>query len=185
MTWIKTIDPADADGRLKEIYNSIEAKRGKVANVMKAQSLNPRALQLHLELYDTLMFGKSGLSREEIEIIAVIISHANKCGYCIVHHGEALNQYWQDDNRLIALVENYQNAGLSDKVKAMLEYASKLTRTPSKVIEADIEELRKNGLLDEDILDLNLIVSYMNFANRIINGLGVRFDTTEVKGYKY
>jgi len=180
-----TIEPSEAAGELKKLYQIIAEKRGKVANVMKAHSLIPDSLKLHLELYELVMFGKLGLSREEREMVAVIVSAANKCNYCIVHHGEALNQYWQNEEKLLRLVEDYLSAGLSDREIALIEYANKLTLKPNRVSSDEIDDLRKAGLTDEDILGLNLLVSYMNFANRIISGLGVEFDTEEVIGYKY
>ncbi len=185
MAWIKTIEPADAKGELQKIYQTIYEKRGKIANVMTAQSLNPEALKLHMDLYEIVMFGKSGLSREEREIAAVIVSAANKCNYCIVHHGEALNQYWQDEEKLLRLVEDYRSAGLSDREIALVEYANKLSLKPNRISEDDIDALRNAELSDEDILTLNLLIAYMNFANRIIAGLGVEFDPEEVQGYKY
>lgn len=185
MAWIKTIEPADAKDDLQKIYQAIFEKRGKVANVMKAQSLNPEALKLHMDLYEIVMFGKSGLSREEREIAAVIVSAANKCNYCIVHHGEALNQYWRDEEKLLRLVEDHRSAGLSEREIAIVEYAHKLTVKPNRVGEDEITALREAELTDEDILTLNLLISYMNFANRIISGLGVEFDPEEAQGYKY
>ena len=74
MSWIEEIGPADAEGYLKEIYEEIESKRGKVSNVMKAQSLNPEAMKNHLDLYTTLLFDKSKLTRKERELIAVVVS---------------------------------------------------------------------------------------------------------------
>lgn len=185
MSWIKTVDPDSADGALKEMYAEIFNKRGKIANVMQVHSLNPASLRLHIDLYEQIMFGKSGLSREERELTAVMVSAANKCSYCIVHHGEALNQYWQNEEKLVRLVDNFKFAGLPSRQKALVEYAVKLTSTPHKVTQDDIETLRNHDLSDEDILDLDLIISYMNFANRIISGLGVQFDPEEAQGYKY
>jgi len=47
------------------------------------------------------------------------------------------------------------------------------------------ERLRQAGFSDEDILSINLIVSYFNFVNRIALGLGVEFSEAEVRGYNY
>ncbi|MFP3985249.1 MAG: peroxidase-related enzyme [Candidatus Bathyarchaeia archaeon] len=184
MAWIKVIDETQASGLLKEIYEELERKRGKVANIMKVHSLNPHAMKRHMELYITLMFGKSGLTRDERELIAVTVSALNNCEYCLKHHGHALNNYWKDEKRIEKLLQGFRSVDLPEKTLKMLEYSAKLTRTPDKVNRSDIEELRRSGFRDEDILNINLITSYFNFVNRIALGLGVHFTPEEVKGYK-
>ena len=72
MSWIDEIEVGDAEGRLAELYKELVQKRGKVSNILKVHSLNPEAMSDHLELYMTLMFGKSGLSRAEREAIGVV-----------------------------------------------------------------------------------------------------------------
>jgi len=67
----------------------------------------------------------------------------------------------------------------------VLRYSEKLTREPHKITENDIAKLKESGWKDEDILLINLIVSYFNFVNRIALGLGVEFSEEEIKGYKY
>jgi hypothetical protein len=60
MAWIRVIEEAEAQGRLKECYEEIKQARGKIANIMKVHSLNPEAMMAHLDLYKILMFGASG-----------------------------------------------------------------------------------------------------------------------------
>ncbi len=74
MAWIDEIEAEDASGELKQIYEHLIAKRGKVSNIMKVHSLNPSAMQKHLDLYLHLLFGRSKLSRSEREAIAVAVS---------------------------------------------------------------------------------------------------------------
>lgn len=73
----------------------------------------------------------------------------------------------------------------SDKLRTAINCSIKLTNSPSSITQFDIEELKKSGWADEDILGINLIISYFNFVNRIALGLGVEFSEEEVKGYKY
>ncbi|MCK4572345.1 peroxidase-related enzyme [candidate division WOR-3 bacterium] len=185
MAWINTIDEKEAKGELKDIYEGIKEKRGKISNIMKVHSLNPKAMKSHLDLYIDLMFGGSNLSREERELIAVVVSAANNCEYCMVHHGEALNHYWGDKKRLEESIKNFASANFPERVKKMLEYAYKLTKTPDKITREDIEILRKSDFSDKDILDINLITSYFNFVSRIASGLGVNFTSKELQGYKF
>ncbi len=81
MAWIKTILPAKASGELLEQYGRMRDAAGSVANILQIHSLNPAALRAHFDLYRTLMFGRSELSRTQREMIAVVVSKTNGCHY--------------------------------------------------------------------------------------------------------
>jgi len=185
MSWIKQIDESSADGNLKEVYSDLSNNRGKVSNIMKIHSLDPATMKNHLDMYMSIMFNKSTISREERELIAVVVSSLNSCSYCVHHHAEALNAYWKEDSKINMLISDYKSIDFSIRTLAILNYAEKLTITPGLVNEYDVQNLRIHDLSDQDILNINLVVSYFNFVNRIANGLGVEFSEEEVKGYKY
>lgn len=185
MPWIRVIEEDEATGKLKEYYDEIQKARGKVANIMKIHSLHPDAMKRHLELYVAIMFGPSGLSREQRELLATVVSSINQCNYCVHHHAEALNFYWKNDEKIQRLIQNYTQIDLPDRDREMLDYAIKLTKDPAGVTEGDIGKLRAVGFTDEQILSINLIISYFNFVNRVAEGLGVEFTEEEAKGYNY
>lgn len=185
MPFIKVIDEVDAAGKLKEAYQTITKSRGKLSNIMKIHSLFPEAMLSHIELYKTIMFGKSNLSRELNELIAVVVSTANKCEYCINHHAEALNFYWKDSDKIKSLINDYNSISFEPKIKILLDYANRLTLSPDEITKNFVDQIKSFGWSDEDILSANLVVSYFNFVNRIALGLGVEFSEEEVKGYKY
>lgn len=185
MPWIKLINEESAEGKLKEVYEDLEKSRGKISNIMKIHSLDPDTMKNHLDLYMSIMFNNSTLSREERELIAVVVSALNNCSYCLNHHAEALNVYWKDEAKVNMLISDYKAIDFPIRTLAILNYAEKLTITPGLVNEFDVQNLRIHDINDEDILNINLVVSYFNFATRISNGLGVEFSEDEVKGYKY
>lgn len=185
MAWIRVIDEAEAQGRLKECYEEIKRSRGKVANIMKVHSLQPDAMIAHLNFYKTIMFGPSGLSRRQRELLATVVSALNECAYCVRHHAEALRAYVKDEAFLAQIQRDYTQAPLEPKERAMLDYAQKLTRRPAHIAHTDVEHLRRTGFSDEEILSVNLIVSYFNCVNRVALGLGVEFSEDEAKGYRY
>jgi len=185
MAFIKVIDVLAAEGKLKEVYEDISKARGKLSNIMKVHSLLPDTMLKHLELYMSIMFSKSNLTREEKEVLAVIVSKNNKCDYCITHHAEALNHYWKNPERLSNFISTLDDPSFSKSFRSAINYAAKLTSNPSSISKDDAGELKKAGWSDEDILSVNLIISYFNFVNRIALGLGVEFSEDEVKGYKY
>ncbi len=186
MSWIKEIEEDEAEGKLGELYGSLKKQRGKISNIMKVHSLNPNAMASHLDLYMSIMFRDRKISREECEIIAVVVSASNGCKYCIEHHSEALKHYWKDDQRINELITDlHRMPSLNEREKGIIKYAKKLSENPDKIEANDIQDLRKIGLTDNEILNINLITSYFNFVNRIALGLGVEVSPVEKEGYNY
>ena len=184
MSWIDEIEVSDADGKLAAMYAELVKKRGKVSNILKVHSLNPDALEGHLDLYMTLMFGRSGLSRMEREAIAVVVSATNECAYCVSHHAESLRHYIDDEETLELLTSADGLETLEPRLSNIVRHAEKLTSAPAAMTQSDLGELRAVDLSDRDILDLTLIVSYFNFVNRVAVGLGVDFSADELSGYR-
>ncbi|MFQ5846266.1 MAG: carboxymuconolactone decarboxylase family protein [Candidatus Methylomirabilales bacterium] len=81
MAWIKTVEEQEATGALGEFYAGIKGRMGFVPNILKVYSLRPDVLQAMQPLYETLMFGPSGLTRAQREMIAVLVSKLNNCHY--------------------------------------------------------------------------------------------------------
>ena len=176
MAWIKIIDEQNAEGSLKEQYDQLIEPWGGVDNILKIHSLNPESLAAHVKLYKTLMYGKSPLRRTDREMIAVVVSAIYQCHYWIVHHGEGLLKLTKDEPLVNQLKSDYTLANISTKQMAMLNYAAKLTERPADIFNRDIEELREVGFKDRAILDINQIVAYYAFVNRIADGLGVDLE---------
>jgi len=185
MPHIKTINYEESEGELREAYDSIIGARGKLAEVHKIQSLNPPALLAHLDLYKAVMFGKSPLKRYQREMMAVVVSAANKCRYCIGHHKEALDFYWKDPARSGRLAAQFDLPDLSAADRELCKLARNLSLLPGGVAEASIKALRETGLDDRAILDAVQVIAYFNFVNRMVLALGVEFNEEEVKGYNY
>jgi uncharacterized peroxidase-related enzyme len=78
---IRLIDEGDAEGDLKEEYDAAVERAGKVFNILKAMSLRPGVLRASMALYREIMFGESGLSRKERELLATVASAAQNCDY--------------------------------------------------------------------------------------------------------
>jgi uncharacterized peroxidase-related enzyme len=185
MSWIKTEEAKKATGRTKEVYGRILKERGHLANIFLAQGMDPETLDHHLELYVDLMMGPGPLAREEREMIAVIVSAANRCAYGAVHHAEALETVEKDPLALNKLAKEYLTKNESPRNKALLAYAAKLTVTPKDITKDDIRDLKDAGLSDPEILRANLIASYFNFSNRIALGLGVELEEGKTRTYRY
>ncbi|MFO8000957.1 MAG: peroxidase-related enzyme [Marinilabilia sp.] len=186
MSRVKIVDYPESSGRLKEIYDDIISSRGKLADIHKAQSLRPESIVHHMDLYMEVMFSRSELSRAEREMMAVIVSITNGCRYCRLHHLEALRHYWRDNDKIDRFLDDYENAGLSERQLELCRFARHLTLHPGAHEENDYTTpLKKYDLTDAGLLDAILVVAYFNFVNRIVLGTGLEPDDEEIKGYKY
>lgn len=184
MTFIQTVAPEQATGTLKDAYAKATADRGALANIWKVTSLHPGSIRAHLNLYEEVHFAESPLSRRERELIATVVSRTNDCGYCLAHHADAFGRHATEPGLQALVATDYTKAPLSARERALCDHAVLLTEKPGAVTTKDIEKLRIVGLDDRAILDLTLVVSYFNFANRIATGLGLSHEDVR-KPYKY
>ncbi|MHC4977146.1 MAG: peroxidase-related enzyme [Planctomycetota bacterium] len=181
MSWIETIDPNDADNTLAPLYKRVGNPDGTVDNVMMIHSLNPDSLDAHFEVYVSCMHRKGPIPRYEREIVGTAVSRANGCEYCTQHHARGLSRLLDGDRpELPESLIGGSREHLSEREQRMVEYATKLTREPQSMSENDTTPLRECGLSDREILDLACIVAYFNYANRIVNGLGVGLEDSGI-----
>ena len=186
MAFIDVISTEKAESPLREIYEDVIKKRGKLSNVLQIHSVNPESMSKHLELYMTVMFGRSPLKRYQREMIAVVVSAANNCEYCWVHHGAALNHFWKDPDKVKQLQKDFREVEVSEADKLLCEFAYDLTKNPMEFPRnKHIEPLKAAGFDDRTIHDANLVIAYFNFVNRTVLGLGIPMDTDLGEGYYY
>jgi uncharacterized peroxidase-related enzyme len=182
MAWIKTIAPSDARGDLADLYKRVKNPDGTVDNVMQIHALHTATLHAHFEMYVTSMHRTSPLSKGERELVGTIVSALNGCEYCRRHHAAGLRRHLPDDRKPIAdaLANGEINADtlrLTDRERAMCDYATRLTLHPSSIREKDVSALKLAGLDDRAILDLACVVGYFCYVNRIVLGLGVAIES--------
>ncbi len=160
-------DAATLDEDFQVIWAKCVQKLGFVPNVFQAYSLRPQRLRNFMALFSEIMLSESGLSKLEREMIAVVVSSANRCYYCLVAHGAEVRRLSGDPELGEMLAFNYRAAALDARQRAMLDYVWKLTATPWLIEEADRETLRNAGFSNEDIFDLAETVGLYNFTNRL------------------
>jgi uncharacterized peroxidase-related enzyme len=164
-------DASTMDEDIQAVFQKCTDKLGMVPNVLSAYSLRPNKLRSFMAMYNELMLAPSGLSKLEREMIAVVVSSANHCYYCLVAHGQAVRQLSGDPELGEMLVMNYRVAKLDPRQRAMLDFAWKLTATPHLVIDEDRDRLRAVGLDSEDIFDLADTIGFFNLSNRMAIGI--------------
>lgn len=159
-------DPDQLDEDMRAYFQLCEEKLGMVPNVLRTYSRHQEKLRAFSMLYNSVMLADSKLSKLEREMVAVVVSSANRCYYCLVAHGQAVRQLSGDPELGEMLVMNYRIAPLDARVRAMLDFAWKLTTTPWDVVDADRDALRAVGLDDDEIFDLSDVIGFFNMSNR-------------------
>lgn len=192
MSWIEIVEPESAEGRLAELYRSVATPSGQVDAVLSIHGLRPRSLVAHLALYKAALHAEPcALSGLERELVGSVVSSLNGCEYCLLHHRAALARRLRGrsedpEAEAARLVEagleeaGGPSDGLSDRQRALCAYARKLTRDPAAMEAADLLPLRESGLDDAGILDLNQVVAYFAYVNRVVQGLGVEVGGEEL-----
>ena len=160
-------EPGGFDGDLKVIWAKCVEKLGFVPNVLNTYSLRPQRLRNFMAMYNEIMLSKCGLSKLEREMVAVVVSSANRCYYCLVAHGAAVRALSDDPELGEMMALNYRVAKLDTRQRAMLDFAWKMTTTPWLVDDADRNELRGVGLATDDLFDLSETVAFFNLSNRM------------------
>lgn len=157
--------PEDIRARMLEV----QEKAGFIPNVFLTLAHRPDEFRAFFAYHDALMLRDSGLTKAEREMIVVATSGANDCLYCIVAHGAILRVYAK--NPLVAdqVASNYRKADITDRQKAMLEFALKVALRSAELIEADYDKLRAHGFADEDIWDIGAIAAFFALSNRMAN----------------
>ena len=187
--WIKMISDKDADEELSEVLNLARTPHGTVDNVMRVHSLRPNTMKGHVTLYRAALHDESNtIPMWFQETISSYVSILNDCPYSYANHWKNAAHLMQDPTKAkqveIALNAKKPKSHFIGAELVMLEYTEKLTLKPGEMVETDVIKLRENGVDDGQILELNQIIGYFNYVNRLLNGLGVTTSGDTVGFYK-
>lgn len=181
------IKDEDASPALLDALSLARTPHGTVDNVMRVHSLRPSTMRGHVALYRAALHDDSNtIPMWFQETIASYVSLLNDCDYSFANHWANAKHLINDTTRSTAVEKalraNEPDQAFQGSELELLKYARKLTLEPAAMIEQDISALRQSGVDDGQILEANQIIGYFNYANRLLNGLGV---TTEgdIVGY--
>ena len=162
--------PEDISARIEKV----QEKSGFIPNVFLMLAYRPEEFRAFMAYHDTLMDKPGGLTKAEREMIVVAVSSYNQCQYCVVAHGAILRI--RAKNPLIAdqVAANFRKADVTQKQRAMLEFALRITREANVVEEADSAALRDLGFSDDDIWDIAAIAAFFGMSNRMANFTALR-----------
>ncbi|MSP05486.1 MAG: alkylhydroperoxidase [Acetobacteraceae bacterium] len=160
-------DPETLDEDLRVLWRKCVEKLGFVPHVFSTYSLKPQRLRHFMQMYNDIMLAPSGLTKLEREMIAVVVSAANRCYYCLVAHGAAVRQLSGDPELGEMLAMNYRVAELSPRQRTMLDFVWKLTATPHLMEDSDRDALSQQEFSNEDIFDISETTAFFNLSNRM------------------
>jgi uncharacterized peroxidase-related enzyme len=158
---------------LQSLFKKAKEKIGFVPNVFRVYSFRPERLSAWFAHYKQLHEPSRNLNAAEREMIAVAVSMANGCLYCLVAHGAALRQLLGDPIKADRITLDYNRAGLDARMEAVLDFAVLLTESPLNASRENIEHLQTFGLALEEVWDVIEIAAMYNFTNRMASATGM------------
>jgi len=166
---------ADLPADIQQRINDVNDKAGFVPNVFLALAHRPAEFRAFFAYHDALMEKESpGLNKAEREMIVVATSARNQCQYCVIAHGAILRIRAKNPFIADQVATNYRKADISERQKAMLDFALKVSREAELVNDADYALLNEHGFDDEDIWDIGAISAFFGLSNRMVNLTSMR-----------
>ncbi len=159
----------DLPDDIRERILAVQEKSGFVPNVFLALAHRPDEFRAFFAYHDALMEKEEGLTKGEREMIVVATSGRNQCIYCVVAHGAILRIREKDPYLADQIATNYRKADITDRQKAMLDFAAKVSLRAQEVSEKDFDKLRAHGFSDDDIWDIGAITAFFSLSNRMAN----------------
>ncbi len=172
------ISDADACPELRDALDIARTPHGTVDNVMRVHSHRPNTMRGHVILYQAVLHDDANTLPTWLqEVIGSYVSFLNGCAYSYANHWKNAAHLMENKARAddveAALKRCKPEDVFGGAELALLQYAEKLTRTPGEMQESDVRALQDADLDDGQILEANQIISYFNYVNRSLNGLGV------------
>ncbi|WP_280190948.1 peroxidase-related enzyme [Delftia sp. PS-11] len=163
--------PEDIRARILEV----QEKAGFIPNVFLAFARRPAEWRAFFAYHDALMLKEEGsLTKGEREMIVTATSAANQCLYCVVAHGAILRIYEKKPLLADQVAVNYRKADISERQRAMLDFAMKVSQRSHEISEADFQALYPHGFDDEDIWDIAAITAFFGLSNRMASFAGMQ-----------
>jgi uncharacterized peroxidase-related enzyme len=166
-SWFPVPDEADLPDDLRGLFAKARERIGFVPNVFRAYAFRPERLRTWFAHFRSLHEATEHLGAADREMIAVVVSAANGCLYCLVAHGAALREELGDPVLGERIAFDWRRAGLDSRRMAICAYAEKLTLRPRELDRGDLRALLDVGLTLEEAWDVAEVASMYNFTNRM------------------
>lgn len=160
-------------------FIALRKNLGFIPNLFRAQTLWPEVIRAEADLVGATLTAESSLSRRQKEYIMLVCSAANLNTYCVTVHCEMARTLGFTDPDPDEVAYEYRETNIPEPDKALLDFALKLTRQPAQAGHDDVEDLRKRGFTDRQILEAVVMTSLTSFVNILASGLGAVPDTPQ------
>ncbi|SFP55345.1 carboxymuconolactone decarboxylase family protein [Parafilimonas terrae] len=146
--------------------------------IRSLMAFSPQTAEPMGKIANLMLRTNEGLTMAEREMIATYVSYLNDCFYCQQSHGAIVSCYLNDDNKLIDQIKNdYEQAEISGKLKALLSIAGSVQKGGRHVTEEQVKKAKEAGATDKDIHDTVLITALFCLFNRYVDGLATNTPT--------
>ena len=162
---------------LQEIFDGHVEKQleqnGFVNNLFKVLPLNAAQYKGFLDFKYSLFNEETCyLSTADKEMIGLVVSSTNNCSYCLTTHSDILRGLTKNPGWVDQLSYNYRSAKLTDKQRALCDYAYRATRYPNEITTKEVDLLREAGFNDHEVLEAAFAVGFFNYTNRWVSTIG-------------
>lgn len=164
---VPSLDDMPAD--IRERILAVQEKSGFIPNVFLVMAHRPDEFRAFFAYHDAIMEKPGNITKAEREMIIVATSNINQCQYCVVAHGAILRV--RAKNPLLAdqVAVNYRKADITERQKAMLDFAMKVSAAAYEVNDTDIDKLKSHRFTEEDAWDIAAISAFFGLSNRLAN----------------
>jgi 4-carboxymuconolactone decarboxylase len=167
-------DLADMPDDIRARILAVQEKSGFIPNVFLVLAHRPDEFRAFFAYHDALMDKPGNLTKAEREMIVVATSNLNQCQYCVIAHGAILRIRAKDPLIADQVAVNYRKADITDRQKAMLDFAVRVSTEAYEVSESDFATLKSHGFTEEDIWDIAAITAFFGLSNRLANVTSMR-----------
>jgi uncharacterized peroxidase-related enzyme len=171
--FIQTISEAEAEGKLREIYEGDRKSLGYVPHHAKVFSLRPDVLEAWRTFQGSI---RKNLRLRRYELVTLAAAQALNCRYCLLAHGAILIKNGFSVDQLRSVLQDFHYAGLEPGEVTMMEFAQKIIRGANELTQADVDQLHEMGFGEVEILDITLTATMRSFASKTFDALGAEPD---------
>ena len=160
MPRLKTVEPNEAQGQIREIYEAIEHKMGTVPNIFKGMAASPVCLRAYLMLDDLVAEGE--LTGAEQEAVRLVVSQVNGCDYCLAAHTRVGKAHGLTDDQIAAIRQGRPD---DDKLAALVTFTLNILETKGNVDDGQLQAFRDAGYTDAHVGDVLTLVAQKTLSN--------------------
>lgn len=145
-----------------------------VPNMIKALAMSPSSLEMYIEMMQS-MYAHLTLPQSLISIICFTVAQKSDCTYCTAANEVNCRALGVDEATLTTIAENLGELN-PERIRTIIEFAVKTAKYPQSLVPADYENLRKQGVSNDEIVQIMHVVGLAVYADILTDALKVEVD---------